>query len=150
MLTEDHARLVAVLGRARLRVASAMPHSPEWEAAAAAVGAFELELDALDPGPALRNAAPPPTGATITIDFGPISLPDTVTIRGAISGRRDRAQAVRRELRDLADQATTRQVFMRELERLAIRNSFVVEVGAVERTSVTFYAWENVSPTLPA
>ena len=39
---------------------------------------------------------------------------------------------------------------MRELERLATRNSFVVEVGAVERTSVTFYVWENLPPAMPA
>jgi hypothetical protein len=127
-----------------------MPHSPEWEAAAAAVDAFELELDAFDPSPALRNDAPRSNSATTTLDFGPVTLPDTVTIQGAIVGHPDRAQAVRRKMRDLADRAATRQGFMRELERLATRNSFVVEVGAVERTSVTFYAWENLPPAMPA
>jgi hypothetical protein len=53
-------------------------------------------------------------------------------------------------MRDLAERAATRQGFMRELDRLATRNSFVVEVGAVERTSVTFYVWENLLPVLPA
>jgi hypothetical protein len=141
---------VILTGRARQRSASAMPHSPEWEAAASAVDAHELELDAFDPGPALRIAAPRPSGATTTLDFGPVTLPDTVTIQGAIVGHADRAQAVRRKMRDLADRATTRQWFMRELERLATRNSFVVEVGAVQRTSVTFYVWENLPPDKPA
>jgi hypothetical protein len=148
--TDDRTRLLAVLGRARRRAAAAMPASPEWEAAAAAVDAFELELDALDSGAARHNAAPRSSGATTTLDFGPVTLPDAVTIQGAIVGRADQARAVRRKMRDLADRAATRQGFMRELERLAIRHSFVVEVGAVERTSVTFYAWENEPPDTPA
>ena len=126
-----------------------MPHSPEWEAAASAVDAYELELDAFDPGPALRNTTSRSSGATTSLDFGPVTLPDAVTIQGAIVGHADRAQAVRRKMRDLADRAATRQGFMRELERLANRNSFVVEVGAVERTSVTFYVWDNLPPAEP-
>ena len=89
-------------------------------------------------------------GASTTLDFGPVTLPDAVTIQGAVVGHADRAQAVRRKMRDLADRAATRRGFMRELERLATRNSFVVEVGAVERTSVTFYVWENLPPAMSA
>ncbi len=131
-------------------MATAMPASPEWEAAAAAVDAIELELDAFDSGTALPNAAPRSSGATTTLDFGPVTLPDTVTIQGAIVGHADRAQAVRRKMRDLADRAATRQGFMRDLERLATRNSFVVELGAVQRASVTIYVWENLPPAIPA
>jgi hypothetical protein len=130
-------------------MAAAMPASPEWEAAAAAVDAFELDLDAFDSGAPLHKPAPQASGATTTLDFGPVTLPDTVTIQGAIVGHADRAQAVRRKMRDLADRAATRQGFMRELDRLATRNSFVVEVGAVERTSVTIYVWDNLPPAMP-
>jgi hypothetical protein len=93
--SDDRTRLVAVLGGARRRSAAAMPHSPEWEAAASAVDAYELELDALDLSPQPRNAAPRSNGVTTNLDFGPITLPDAVTIQGAIVGRPDRARAVR-------------------------------------------------------
>jgi hypothetical protein len=147
--TDDRTRLLAVLGRARRRAAAAMPSSPDWEAAVAGVDSFELELDALDSGAARLKAAPRSGGATTTLDFGPVTLPDAVTIQGAIVGRADRARALRRSMRDLADRAATRYGFMRELERLASRNSFVVEVGAAELTAVRFYAWENQPPDLP-
>jgi hypothetical protein len=148
--SEGRTRLLAVLGRARRRAAASMLHSPEWEAAASAIDAFELELDAFDPVPALRSTASRSSLATTNLDFGPVTLPDSVTIQGAIVGHPDRAQAVRREIRDLTHRAATRQGFMRELERLATGNSFVVEVGAVEETSVAFYVWENVPPVVPA
>jgi hypothetical protein len=126
-----------------------MPGSPDWEAAVAAVDELEIELDALDSRAAQHTAVPRPGGATTTLDFGPITLPDAVTIQGAVVGHADRAWAVRRQMRDLADRAATQQGFMRELERLATRNGYVVEVGLVERTSITFYAWENQPPATP-
>ena len=148
--SDERTRLLAVLGHARRRMAAAMPASPEWEAAAAAVDAFELELDAFDAGVTQFKAAPRSSGASTTLDFGPVTLPDAVTIQGAIVGHPDRAQALRRKIRDLADRAATRPGFMRELERLVTRHSFVAEVGAVERASVTFYVWENSPPAMPA
>jgi hypothetical protein len=148
--SEGRTSLLAVLGRARRRAAASMPHSPEWEAAASAVDAFEVELDAFDPGLSLRSTASRSSVATTNLDFGPVTLPDSVTIQGAVLGHPDRAQAVRWEIRDLSERAASRQGFMRELERLANRNGFVVEVGAVEGASVTFYVWENLPPVVPA
>jgi hypothetical protein len=147
--TDGRPRLLAILGWARRRVAAAMPAGPEWEAAAAGVDAYELELDGLDLGASHPKVARRPSGATTTLDFGPVTLPDAVTIRGAIIGRDDRARAMRQKMRGLAVRATTRRWFMRELERVATQVSFVVEMGAVESTSVTFYAWDNQPPEMP-
>ncbi len=147
--TGDRIRLLAVLGRARRQAAAAMPASPDWEAAAAGVDAIELELDALDADAAPHDAASRSDGATTILDFGHVTLPDAVTIQGSVGGRADRAEAMLQKMRDLAGRADTRQGCMRELDRLATRNSFVVEVGSADRTLVTFYAWENRPPAVP-
>jgi hypothetical protein len=147
LATDNRARLLAVLAQARRRMAAATLHSPDWEAAAAGVDSLELELDVLGVDVSANQPPPRASGATTTLNFGPVNLPGDVTIRGTINGRADPAHAVRRLMRDLADGAATRQGFMRELERLATRNGFVVEVGVAGPTSITFYAWENQPPT---
>lgn len=143
---DDRARLMTNLGWARRRASSAMPASPEWEAAIAAVDAFELELDSLDAKSTGGSGAPQPAGSSTALQFAPVILPDGMTLQGTIAGTTDRAWVMRGKVRDLADRAVTGRGLLRELERLATRIGFVVEISTMEQASVTFYAWEDAPP----
>ena len=139
MTREHRDQLLEALARAHRRAQAALPSSPEWEAAEGMVDELELELDALGSDDIedhrLRRTA-------TKLEFGPMSLPDHVTVEGTIVGRPDRIWALRARARELADVAVTRQQFTRELDRLATRTGFVQETGAMKLDPIRFYLWD--------
>ena len=119
--------------KARTRVDTAVPGSPEWAAALGASDALEQQLRALRPTTAI--------GPGTLARLGPMLLADGCLIHGLVAAPGSGAAALRLAVSALPDRVASREEFVAELEALAQQAGYVVEiVGDAEE--LIFYTWE--------
>jgi hypothetical protein len=119
--------------KARTRVDTAVPGSPEWAAALGASDALEQQLRALRPTTAI--------GPGTLARLGPMLLADGCLIHGLVAAPGSGAAALRLAVSALPDRVVSRREFVAELEALAQQAGYVVEiVGDAEE--LIFYTWE--------
>ncbi len=129
------AQLEATLQRGHRRVDSATPGSPEWDAAQANVDAIEHRIDALRP-------VPDSGGGHVVSRLGPMMLEDGCLIHGTVAALGPGGDLLRREISAIPDRVHSRDEFVAELERLARRADYMLEIETAER-ELSFYAWDR-------
>lgn len=136
--SDSNAQLQARLERGRRRVEAATLGGPEWDAAMAHTDALQHQIDALKPLPSVE-------GGHIVSRLGPIALEDGCIVHGLIAACGLDGEALRLEISDVPDRVRSVNEFARELEVLARRAEFILEIGG-GKAELNFYAWD---PELP-
>jgi hypothetical protein len=135
---DSNARLQTRLERGRRRVEAATLGGPEWDAAMAHTDARQHQIDALKPLPSVE-------GGHIVSRLGPIALEDGCLVHGRIAACGLDGEALRLEISDIPDRVRSVDEFSRELEILARRAEFILEIDG-SKADLNFYAWD---PELP-